>query len=200
MWLEITPRRPDFCGQPPCPICYRWGENNGVSMTGLERMSLELTGKFLDELTETERTELQKVADRIHAGALMVPQPPLDKPPDADLGMSDAAHMDGWLAQHKAPTVPIKPLQLTLDQRDDWQAPAEKSVEDAAKKAKDLEKLKELASLTPAGRLDMYRQYMTTSPVNQFSGRSASTLILDDPIALIQRTPSYFWGGPSKGK
>jgi hypothetical protein len=132
MWIEITPRRPDFCGCPPCTLCYRWGEDNGVGMSGLEKMSLELTGKFLDELTPIETTDLKAAADRIHSGALMTPLAPLaEPPPQVDLGMSDAVHMDGWLAQHKPSAAPIKPVQLTLDQRDDWQEPI---VQEAAMK------------------------------------------------------------------
>lgn len=184
MWIEITPRRPDFCGSPPCPLCYRWGENNGVSMTGLERMSLELTGKFLDELTEAEKDELQKVADRIHAGALMVPAPPLAEPPPvADLGMSDAAHIDGWLAQHKAPAAPIKPLQLTLDQRDDWQAPAEKAVEDAAKKIKQKEKAAAMIMDDPIA--------------NILSKDRALERMMQ---VYSQVSPSYFWNTSVKDK
>lgn len=133
MWIEINPRREDFCGRPPCYLCYRWGENNGVGMSGLERMSLELTGKFLDELTEPEKVELKKAADRIHKGALM-PSAPVAELPPADLGMSDARHMDAWLAERKGPAVPFKPAQLTLDQRDDWQEPVEKSTEEAKRK------------------------------------------------------------------
>lgn len=205
MWIEITPRRPDFCGRPPCQICYRWGEDNGVSMSGLERMSLELTGKFLDELTKTEKIELQKAADRIHSGALLVPPPMTEEPPQADLGMSDAAHLDGWLAQHKAPAVPLKPVQLSLDQRNDWQAPTQKAVEQEAQKVKEIEKAKELATVGPGPDYARYAKYVQMD--KQFFGASPSSLIIDDPIAkimmreMIPPAPmTYFWDTAIKRK
>lgn len=166
MWIEITPRRFDFCGRPPCDLCYRWGEDNGVGMSGLERMSLELTGKFLDELTPKEKEDLQKAADRIHKGALM-PCVPLDKPPEADIGMSDAQHMQGWLAQHKSPSAPIKPVQLTLDQRDDWQEPIEKKVEQDAK-AKEEQKAKADAYEQLLKQQTTYDRYLTMQPFQSF--------------------------------
>lgn len=204
MWIEISPRRPDFCGQPPCGLCYRWGEDNGVSMSALERMSLELTGKFLDELTPTEKEDLEAAAAQLHWGALLSPKPPENEPPQADIGMSDAAHMDGWLAQHKAPLAPIKPLQLTLDQRDDWQEPVEKSVQKQAQKVKDAEKMEEAMKLmssafNPVG--PFYNQYLAQSQqgMNQLTGLKSPIMILDDPVAELERQKkagpsSFFWG------
>jgi hypothetical protein len=118
MWVEVTPRRPDFCGQPPCPICFNWSEDNrSPVMTGLHKLALDLLQKCLDDLTEDQKAQLGTIARKMHDGGIAEfasPAPPEDSSP-ADIGMSSLRRLQGWLRQRRCPEVP-KPRQLTCDE------------------------------------------------------------------------------------
>lgn len=70
-----NPRTYDFCGCPPCGICFDWVEDQPaeaaqeegivepVVVDGLEQMGRELLGR---EPTEEERKIIKEAADRVH--------------------------------------------------------------------------------------------------------------------------------------
>lgn len=70
MWVPRTPKRADFCGCPPCPICYCWADGEKIT---------DGVSKMIDNLIETmggvqpttdQRADLVKVADKIHVSNL----------------------------------------------------------------------------------------------------------------------------------
>lgn len=66
MWAIKIPKRSDFCGCPPCPLCFNWvdGEKN---VTGIDKMAWDLLGR---DYTPKERPTLQAAAERIHEANL----------------------------------------------------------------------------------------------------------------------------------
>lgn len=108
-----------FCGHPPCGLCFMFVGDEPIhgqaEISGKEKMSLDLLGKFLDELSPTELAAVEKAQYEIHTGQIDVRPTVLDLPP-ADIGMSDAAYSKLWLDQRKPPAAPIKPRHLTIDE------------------------------------------------------------------------------------
>ncbi len=76
MFVVKTPKRVDFCGCPPCPLCYDWVEPappvqvqqaeqtpEPVVMTGVEKMALDLLGRAPNA---EERKIMKAAAERVH--------------------------------------------------------------------------------------------------------------------------------------
>lgn len=82
MFVEKRPRREDFCGCPPCPICYDYvqpappraitiqeaetevmEEPEPVVVDGLEKMATDLLGRAP---TEEERKIMKEAGERVH--------------------------------------------------------------------------------------------------------------------------------------
>jgi hypothetical protein len=75
MWVPKVPRRPDFCGCPPCPLCYDWVDENRVAMDGFLKFCLDMLGRTLadalsrlptPELREQFEKQMRELADRVH--------------------------------------------------------------------------------------------------------------------------------------
>ena len=67
MWVPRTPKRADFCGCPPCPLCYDWATDapaGRVQDAWVQEIISGMT-KFTDDLldgkepTETEKETLE---------------------------------------------------------------------------------------------------------------------------------------------
>lgn len=69
-WVEKVPRRYDFCGCPPCGLCYDYVEDlkdpaiEQAKIEGIAKMALDLLGRMP---TAPERQRLEEEADRAHA-------------------------------------------------------------------------------------------------------------------------------------
>lgn len=64
MWVKKIPERYDFCGRPPCGLCFDWVEPNAAPVEGIVKMGRDILGK--DEITPKERKQLEKAAERVH--------------------------------------------------------------------------------------------------------------------------------------
>lgn len=166
MWVEITPRRMDFCGQVGCPLCYAWrAGDNQPSMSGIEKIALDLIQKRLDELTADQRKELNGIARKIHKHGLgaFAGSPDESPPPDAaaDIGMSTAAQIDGWLRERRRTEAP-KPRALNCDAIADRQAAREAEAKRKQKERDErLKEAREIAAVfaTAQREQDERRQY-----------------------------------------
>jgi hypothetical protein len=68
MWVPRTPKRADFCGCPPCPICYAWADGNGTDpVDGIEQMARDMLGRAP---SPQEKATLEQSAEKIHIGNL----------------------------------------------------------------------------------------------------------------------------------
>jgi hypothetical protein len=87
--------RPDFCGCPPCPLCFDIVDDAGGRVDGFESMVRSLAGKGSEELAPEARAELEGAAESIHAANLARAQDP-----DAALREADRRqHLERQLAQ-----------------------------------------------------------------------------------------------------
>jgi hypothetical protein len=119
MWVPKSPRPANFCGEPPCPLCFVYVEPKR-ELSGLEKMAIDLFGKPLAQLSLAERDLLDSLGQRIHTQGLpSSPPPPPSKPLDEelDVGMSTKRKMELWLktAPIKEPPKEKEP-QKTVDQ------------------------------------------------------------------------------------
>lgn len=88
MWQVKIPKRNDFCGCPPCPLCYIWGDDLTQDLVdGIQKMKddlLEISKPkgFLGErkLSSDEEKAIEDAAELIHARNL---ESNLIKPPDS---------------------------------------------------------------------------------------------------------------------
>jgi hypothetical protein len=80
MWVPRTPKRADFCGCPPCPICFCWA--GGDTLTdGMDKFAQDVLGEPRAP-TAAEKKILDESAERIHVGNLeraKQPEVPLDR-------------------------------------------------------------------------------------------------------------------------
>jgi hypothetical protein len=115
-----------------------------MQISGMAKMALDLLQKDISAVSKDERKQLKAVADRIHNEGLCVATVPADEspPPDAaaDIGMSDKAHINGWLRERRQEK-PRAPRQLTCDEVYDRQNA--KEAEEKRKAAERNERLKE---------------------------------------------------------
>jgi hypothetical protein len=144
MWIPLTPRPPDFCGRPPCGLCFQWQEGNGPTLGGKHKMALDLLQRSYDDLSKGERKQLDQLAKKIHrVGIAALASPPDKSPPPApmvDIGMSSTRQLEGWLKDRRRKEAP-KPRQLTCDEVVALQA--ERDIAAKAKKKERDERLKE---------------------------------------------------------
>lgn len=146
MWIEVAPRPRDFCGRPPCPLCFRW-EDGGKIVAGLHKFALDLLGKAIESLDNGEALRLRKAAENIHRDGLGVtPIEPEGLPP-ADIGMSEVQQLSGWFKERRQNAAQA-PRTVTCDEIADrnQRREAEKK---AARKAKEerLNEVKEIAKI-----------------------------------------------------
>lgn len=94
-FVPKVPMRPDFCGCPPCPLCFDIVDDAGGRVDGFESMVRSLAGKGSEELAPEARAELEGAAESIHAANLARAQDP-----DAALREADRRqHLERQLAQ-----------------------------------------------------------------------------------------------------
>jgi glycerol-3-phosphate cytidylyltransferase-like family protein len=68
MWVEKQPLPDDFCGCPPCPLCYVWTDgDHPTPLDAIEKQALDLLGR---KPTPAERKKLREAAERVHVGNL----------------------------------------------------------------------------------------------------------------------------------
>jgi len=142
-WIEAAPRRLDFCGQPPCPLCYRWTDEGGQPpINGLHKMALDLLQKGWDDLSKDERRDLEGIGRKIHKDGIAALASPPDElpPPPADIGMDSVRQIEGWLSERKR-SMPAKPRVLTCDEIAERQGAKEAEQQRKAKERN--ERLKE---------------------------------------------------------
>lgn len=165
MWVEITPRRMDFCGNVGCPLCYQWSAGSDVPViSGLAKMAMDLLQKPLDDLTSGQRTQLNGIARKFHKdgfGAFVKSSDDLPPTDAADIGMSAAAQIDGWLRERRRTEAP-KARVLNCDEIADRQAARE--AENKRKQKEREERLKEAREIaavfaTAQREQDEQRQY-----------------------------------------
>lgn len=144
MWIPILPMRADFCGHPPCELCFQWQEDNGQILGGKYKMALDLLQKPYEALNKDERKQLNQLATKIHKGGIAaIASPPDESPPPApiaDIGMSSTRQLEGWLKNRRQKEAP-KPRQLTCDEIMALQN--ERDIASKAKKKEREERLKE---------------------------------------------------------
>lgn len=141
-WVARVPMPRDFCGRPPCPLCFDWSEGESA-LSGLAKMALDLLCKPLDDATSGQRTQLNQIAKKIHAeGVGALAEPDNDSPPPAaDIGMSSAQQMDGWLRERQQRPIPTDAIAPTLDAIFDRKASRE--AEEKRKRKEREERLRE---------------------------------------------------------
>lgn len=122
MWIEKVPRRPDFCGQVGCPICYDWAEPSGETVPGYRHMMNELLGEAAARATREQTKAIEDAAERIHVSAVLAkvdPPPSIDglaaEYDEAERARVDALQMKAFLAnarreEEMTPTPPKRVL------------------------------------------------------------------------------------------
>lgn len=159
-WEVRRPQRPDFCGCPPCPLCYVWVDENHVDLG----ISLQ---KFTQDLLQTEGKptvaqliEGKKAAQALHERVQNAPlstEPPPDIADNADLN----AAMLRQIHREKTEPTKRKPRVLTCDEIADRQEAIEKAAaEEAAVKAKEVEKQRVEAEKEKVGAQNAYDDFL----------------------------------------
>lgn len=152
MWIEIQPRPRDFCGQPPCPRCFHWQDGSSTPpLNGLHKMALDLLQKSWDDLSATERQEIEGLGRGIHkkglAGLITTPEEPSPAGEAVDIGMSSVVQLEGWLRERKRTEQP-KPRALNCDEIADRKAVREaKAAEKRKERAERMKEAREIAAV-----------------------------------------------------
>jgi hypothetical protein len=119
MWVPVSPLPPDFCGRPPCGLCFDWKEGADPALSGKHKMALDLLQKPFEALSKDERKALNSIAKKIHKEGIAAIATPLDENPPpspvADIGMSSTRRLEGWLREKQRRELP-KPRHLTCDE------------------------------------------------------------------------------------
>src|SRR5579872_7519657 len=103
-WVVKNPRRPDFCGCPPCPLCYDWADKSSVN-DGLRQFMFDLL-KGKEPTKEEERT-LTEAAQAIHVRNLSA-----DERLEAEIREADRAqHLERQIGAVLARPKPETPWQ-----------------------------------------------------------------------------------------
>lgn len=78
------PKRSDFCGCPPCGLCFDWvdDEPRAPIVDGLVKMAEDVTGKPIAKVTEPELKVVKAAAQEIHERNLAGIVPPEVQPKD----------------------------------------------------------------------------------------------------------------------
>jgi len=121
MFVPKTPKRADFCGCPPCPLCYDWVADQPVEVTieqpivqaeplrvdGVEKMALDLLGR---EPTQKELKTLREAAYTIHVRNRNQAKAAEDAYRDADAMQRTERTIDALLKEAAKPKVEYKEL------------------------------------------------------------------------------------------
>lgn len=90
-WVPRTPKRADFCGCPPCPLCFDWAGDNGI-VSGMDRFFQDMLGPKAPTANETE--VLNDAAESIHVSNLGY-----SKRVDEQFKAADEARRDAFAQQ-----------------------------------------------------------------------------------------------------
>lgn len=133
MWEIRQPQRPDFCGQPPCHLCFVWAGPDG-NVEPEEKVAEDMLGR--QAKNDLERVQIKQICEAAHQGVWNkkpVPAPPtpsksvfeplggLDDPePEpvaehVDIGMSPRERMQRQLNLTKGVRASPKPQPPSLD-------------------------------------------------------------------------------------
>lgn len=117
MWVPRTPKRADFCGCPPCPLCFCWAGGESVT-DGMDKFISDMLGG--QRPTAAERKVLEDSAERIHVGNLARPERIEREFREADQERGDAMQMGHFLKEQRRaaerPEPPKVDLRPTLDE------------------------------------------------------------------------------------
>lgn len=120
MYVVKKPKRSDFCGCPPCPLCYDWvddieakkPEEERKVVPGIIAMGMQLMGK--QELTRPEIALMEEAGDRIHVANLARPKQQ-EEEFQAAVELRQLEVFLETAEASKPKKVPVKPRNKTLD-------------------------------------------------------------------------------------
>ncbi len=86
-WVVKIPKRADFCGCPPCALCFDFVHDQPADqpqevMSGIDKMIEDIVGKPAEQATPAEVAIVQKVAEEIHERNLKGEKPKTEPPKD----------------------------------------------------------------------------------------------------------------------
>lgn len=117
-WIAKTPRRFDFCGCPPCPLCFDWVDGEKRTL-GMDKFISDIMGKRTPTLTVEEAQTMQKSAQAIHAANLNKDERLAEELRDADHAQHFQRQMGEALQLAKSQALRPKPLNtVVLDGKD----------------------------------------------------------------------------------
>lgn len=115
MWKPRSPLPRDFCGRPPCPLCFDWHGADSIQ-DGMQHLAMELLQKPMEDLTTNQLMQLDNISNQLHDNGMVACKPDNSSPPPpADIGMSSARRMNGWL-KHRPKPVERPEDRLNCDQ------------------------------------------------------------------------------------
>lgn len=127
-WVVRIPKRPDFCGCPPCPLCYNWATEPPAGrvqdkwvqeiIDGMSKFTQDMVGTKTPTANEAE--VLNGAAEAIHAGNLSFGDRVDAEFKAADKAQHTARQMDDFLAKKRADAVrpPVVEAKPCLDEMD----------------------------------------------------------------------------------
>lgn len=152
MWVIKQPKRFDFCGSPPCSLCFDWVEPNPPdaapdyipeTVDGLQKMSEDVLGKGVVP-TEDQRKQLYEAAERIHVYNLNKPK---TTPEQAHKDTIDdhwtRREVEGFLTQKRKEQSVVRPKVLTAGNTLDEIADKKEEKPEKEEKEKVKKKVKE---------------------------------------------------------
>lgn len=128
-WVVKIPKRRDFCGLPPCPLCFDWVEEQPVTVTiqeiqaepvkigGFDKFCLDMVGKRPWDIQETVLRQLEDEAEKIHKEKVNAPDPckEWDK---IQVEQLFAFQLRGAAMRRAAEKATVIARRMTLDQMD----------------------------------------------------------------------------------
>lgn len=118
-WIVRIPKRPDFCGCPPCPLCYNWGSEPPAGrvqdkwvqeiIDGMSKFKGDMLGGRAPTANETE--VLNAAAEAIHVGNLSFSQRVDEEFKAADKAQHTKRQMDAFLAEKRADAARPPPVE-----------------------------------------------------------------------------------------
>lgn len=116
MWVPRTPKRADFCGCPPCPLCFCWAGGDKL-MDGMDKFASDLLGR---DPNADEREILNRSAEKIHTGNLSRPVEIERQFREADESRGNEMQMEYFLKQKRIEAARPPPRKIdtrpTLDE------------------------------------------------------------------------------------
>jgi hypothetical protein len=192
MWVPRTPKRSDFCGCPPCPLCYDWateppaGRVQDAWVQEIISGMTKFTGDVLEgkKPTESEKETLQKAAEKIHVANLNADRIYSDQLREADQAQNTQRQMDALLAAKRREAAAPKLLNtVVLDGRDLSYV----EEEERRKKQPMPEPLTIVWGRNPYGRFDEFLRKQITEDFQKITGMP-SFFGLDPAIKLPDQT------------